>query len=331
MDLNRVKDMKKKTLKIAVVALAALMALVLLTYAGLWIARAITYRTYLADKDVVCKIPALRDGFVAQGISYVDGDGGYVYSGYWGEELSLSYINGEDVRVFSLLDETGAIAKGHGGGITVYGDYVYIADNNSLRVYSLSDLLAAKDGDSLACVTRIPVDSQASFCFAQNGKMFVGEFYRPEVYETDMAHAYTTPEGEANRAIVSCYTILEDGMLEEIPDYWISLPSQVQGFVIDENGVIALSRSWGLSSSLIEFYDGMRETGITAPYADKEVPLYYIGAENLMQSIKAPAFSEGLDLVDGRIVISYESACNKYIVGKFFFAYHAESYPIPTK
>lgn len=321
----------KKLLKVAVVAVAALIALVLLAYAGLWIARAITYRTYLADKEVVCKIPALNDGFVAQGISYVDGDGGYLHSGYWGEEISISYIKDKDVRIFKPLDETGKVAEGHGGGITAHGDFVYVADDNSLLVYSLSALLAAKDGDSLACVTRIPVDNQASFCFAQNGKMFVGEFYRPEVYETDKAHAYTTPEGEANRAIVSCYTILEDGTLEEIPDYWISLPAQVQGFAMDENGVIAISRSWGVSSSLIEFYNGMLETGITAHYANKEVPIYYIGSANLMQSIKAPAFSEDLDIVDGRIVISYESACNKYIVGKLFFAYHAESYPIPAK
>lgn len=323
--------MKKKILKILVIAVASLLALILLAYAGLWIARAITYRVYLADKEVACKIPALNDGFVAQGISYVDGDGGYIHSGYWGDEISISYIKDKDVRIFKPLDEAGAVAQGHGGGITVHGEFVYVADDESLLVYSLSALLAAKDGDSLACVARIPVDNQASFCFAENGKMFVGEFFRPEVYETDKAHAYTTPEGEANRAIVSCYTILENGMLEEIPDYWISLPAQVQGFAVNEDGVIAVSRSWGVSSSLIEFYDGILETGLTAHYANKEVPIYYIGSANLIQSMKAPAFSEDLDIVDGRLVISYESACNKYIVGKLFFAYHAESYPIPER
>ena len=41
-----------------------------------------------------------------------------------------------------------------------------------------------------------------------------------------------------------------------------------------------------------------------------------------------PAFSEGLDIVGDRVIISFESACNKYIVGKLFFANKVVSYPI---
>ena len=319
----------KKFLRAFFGVLLILITVLMMAWVGFSVAKYAIYDEYLTDKGDVCTIPALNDGFVAQGIAYLDADGGYIHSGYWGENISVSYVKGDDMRVFIPLDETGKTARGHGGGISAYGDFVYVASDDSLLVYKLADLLAAKDGDSLSCVCRIPVDNQASFCFAENGKMFVGEFYRAEVYEVDRGHAYTTPEGEEHRAIVSCYNILEDGMLEEIPDYWISLPAQVQGFAVNEDGVIAISCSWGLSSSTLSFYTGMKETGKTAPYANKEVPIYYIGSANLIKQVKLPAFSEELDVVGDRVIISYESACNKYIVGKLFFAYNAESYPIP--
>jgi hypothetical protein len=41
-----------------------------------------------------------------------------------------------------------------------------------------------------------------------------------------------------------------------------------------------------------------------------------------------PVFSEGLSIKDGKIVISFESACNKYVIGKLFFATKVVSYPV---
>ena len=203
-----------------------------------------------------------------------------------------------------------------------------MAGDDSLLVYRLSDLLAAKDGGTLSCVMRIPVDNRASFCSASDGKLYVGEFYRAGNYETDASHAFTTPQGEHNRAIVSCYSILEDGSLTSIPDCWISVPGLVQGFAVNK-GVIALSRSWGLSSSSLEFYNGMLDTGKTAPYEGQEVPVYYVGAANLNKQLALPAYSEDLDVKDGKVIISFESACNKYVIGKLFFGFEAASYPFP--
>ena len=105
----------------------------------------------------------------------------------------------------------------------------------------------------------------------------------------------------------------------------------MQGFAV-HNGVIAISRSWGLNSSSIEFYRGMEATDkISAreDYSSKAVPVYYIGEKNLIKTVAAPAFSEDLTVKDGRLIISFESACNKYKIGKIFFATVAGSYPFP--
>ena len=46
-----------------------------------------------------------------------------------------------------------------------------------------------------------------------------------------------------------------------------------------------------------------------------EIPLKVCCQENLIKKIEAPAMSEGIDIVDNKVYILYESACNKY---KFF-------------
>ena len=89
-----------------------------------------------------------------------------------------------------------------------------------------------------------------------------------------------------------------------------------------------LSRSWGLEQSVLEFYDGMRDRGITISVSGREVPLYYLDSTNLKKEVQLPCFSEELCVVGDRVYISFESACNKYIVGKFFFATYIASYPI---
>ena len=216
--------------------------------------------------------------------------------------------------------------------MTATDRYVYIAGDSALLRYDLSEVLAAKAGDRITCLEEIKVDNSASFCFADGDKMYVGEFYRAGNYEIeDTTHHYTTPEGEEHRAIVSCYTIHDDGTLESIPEYWISVPGLVQGFAV-YNGVIAISRSWGLNSSSIEFYRGMEATDKVSAredYSSKVVPVYYIGEKNHIKTVAAPAFSEDLTVKDGRLIVSFESACNKYKIGKIFFATVAGSYPFP--
>ena len=48
------------------------------------------------------------------------------------------------------------------------------------------------------------------------------------------------------------------------------------------------------------------------------------------KSMAMPAFSEGLAILnDGRVAVSFESACNKYIIGKLFFATNVVAFQVP--
>ena len=317
----------KKLGKILLIALISLVALLLLVWVGLWIARAIVYHDYVSHKETESKIPALSDGFVPQGLAHAEDDV-YLHSGYNGDAMEIHVTVGKEQKEIIPVDKDGKVWEGHGGGISRAGNFVYVANDGMLIIFDYNALLNAKDGDCVTNVGTFTVDTDASFCFADETHIYVGEFYRPVVYETDPGQHYTTPAGDENKAIVSCYALLEDGAIaDKYPLYSISIRSQVQGFAVKDN-VFILSSSWGVSSSKLDFYRGLGYDGETISISGMEVPLYYLDSSNHVKTVTMPAFSEGLDVVGDRVIISFESACDKYIIGKLFFANKVVSYPI---
>ncbi len=318
-----------KYLKISIIVLGSILAFVLLVWGGLWIARAIVYSDYLSEKETVCEIPALGDGFVPQGLATAE-KGVYLHSGYDGKthDLRLFWVTEEETREIIPLDENGKRWEGHGGGIAWAGEFVYVASEEKLIVFSYDDFKNAKDGAKVKSLGTVAVDTAASFCFSDGTFLYVGEFYRAEDYETDPSHHFTTPDGTENRALMSAYPLHADGSLADVyPTYSLSIPHQVQGFAT-KDGKIILSRSWGLSSSKLDFYGGMTDSGQTIDVSGKRVPLYYLDSTTFDKNVRLPAFSEGLAIEGDRVLITFESACNKYIVGKLFFANKVVSYPI---
>ena len=317
----------KKLGKILLIILASLISLVLLFWVGLWIARAIVYHDYVSNKETVSKIPALSDGFVPQGLACAEDDV-YLHSGYNGDAMQIHLTVGKEEKEIVPVGDTGKVWEGHGGGIARTGDFVYVASESKLIIFRYADLKNAKNGDRVASIGIFKVDTKASFCFADDTHIYVGEFYRAESYETDKDHHFVTPTGDSHKAIVSCYALASDGSLaDEYPVYSISIRDQVQGFAVKDD-VFVLSSSWGVSTSKLDFYNGKKDTGTMINVSGKEVPLYYLDSSNHEKTVNMPAFSEGLDVVGDRVIISFESACNKYIVGKLFFADKVVSYPL---
>ena len=320
----------KVILKVLCIVLASVIALFLLAWGSLHVAKFIIYSDYYAQGEQVSKIPALNKGFVPQGLDYDPETDTYIHSGYNGEKAELYLVTGKETKAIVLLTQEGEQAKGHAGGVTRAGDYLYISDNHAegdgkvgyLRIYRFSDIWNAKDGDSVKAIGQFTVDTSASFCFSDDDYIYVGEFYRPEAYETKKEHYFTTPAGDENKAILSAFPLDENGLIADgaKPAFCVSITSQVQGFAVTEDGKVMLSRSWGLTPSYMEFHEAWKDSGKTINTMDVDVPLYYLDSTTRTENMKMPCFSEGLALVDGKVVVSFESACNKYIVGKFFFA-----------
>ena len=315
--------------KILLHVLFVLILLLLLAWVGLLVAKTVVYPDYMKNKEAVCTLPDIHKGYVPQGLDHVEGDT-YLLSGYHDHDMLSLYVshNGESKQILPV-DKDGKLMESHGGGVTSVKDFVYVTDESELIIFSLTDLKNAKDGDKVACIGTFPVDTAASFCFADGNKLYVGEFYYADHYEIDLTHSYTTPAGDTHRALISCYPLSEDGSIADTyPLYSISVTSMVQGFAVKGDTFI-ISRSWGLNSSKLEFYAGLKDAQTTIGVSGKDVPLYYLDSTNLEKTVMMPAFSEDLDIVGDRVIVSFESACNKYIVGKLFWADKVISYPIP--
>lgn len=317
-----------KKSKIFLIVIFSVIGFLFLIWLGLNFSKYLIYRDYMSQRENVCDIPDLNSGFTPQGIGYSTETDSYLMTGYDGDNIVLYIIKDNQPKKLNLADENGDILKGHGGGVTCVGNYVYVADGGYLYVFNFSDIQIYKNEDKISCIKKVSVDNKASFCFSDENYIYVGEFYRKGNYETDSSHYYTTPSGEEHKAIVLCYDLNKNGEISEnYPEYSISVTDLVQGIAVKDD-IVILSRSWGLSSSTLEFYDGIKDSGKTVSVSGKSVPLYYIDSTNLRKSVSLPFFSEDLTVVNNRVVINFESACNKYMVGKLFFATKATSYPI---
>lgn len=316
-------------LKVLGITLASLVGLILALWLVLAIIRGCSYGEYLDVRKTVCTIPDIHSGFVPQGLGYSKETETYIMSGYNGANDTVFYLVKDDVATrVRLKNSDGTDMKGHGGGVTCTKDYVYISNGSALHIFSLAELQAA-DGP-VAAKGKFAVDNRASFCFSDDNYVYVGEFYRPGNYATDESHWYVTPNGETNRAIVSCYPLNESGAIDgEFPQFSISVTDQVQGFAISGDTVI-VSRSYGLAPSYMDYHT-IVDSGTTIAVSGAEVPLYYIDSATRFKSVTMPSFSEDLVIVDNRVLVTNESACNKYIVGKLFFADKVMSLPIYSK
>ena len=305
------KRILKFTLKIALAALAGILALLILTVGVLNIAKFVIYSEYYSAKDNLCKNPGLSDGFVCQGICAVDETDRILVSGYMKDKTaSRIYVTDtEDNAYFVKLSKNGKDFTGHAGGISMNEDTVYIANGSRLYFFSLSALLDANEGDTVEIGEGVAVNNSASFCYADEKYVYVGEFHDGGKYVTE--HPYETAEG-THCAIVCRYT--HDNL--ENPDKIYSIRDKVQGICFTPDGKVVLSTSYGLKDSHYYVYNeaDAKDSGKTLDGA----PVYYL--EDCLRDIKGPAMAEGLDYLDGRIITLTESASDKYIFGKFFFA-----------
>ncbi len=301
----------KKLLKAVAIILAVIIGAAVLFWGGLNIAKFFIYSEYYDLNSNLCKNPGLSDGFVCQGITADNENGLILVSGYMKDHSpSRIYVtNEENEDYFVTVNENGKAYDGHAGGIAYHNSKVYLAGEDAVRVIEMSDILNAENGTAVDAVEVIPVNNQASFAFADNDYLYVGEFHDGDSYVTE--HPYETPEGK-NFAIVSRYSYSD----LTTPDLVYSIRNKVQGFCITEDGKIVLSTSFGLNDSYFYVYDlaDAKDSGEVLDGA----PVYFLG--ECTKEIKAPAMSEGLAVYDGKVITLFESACDKYIFGKFFFA-----------
>ena len=309
-----IKFILKLICKILAIILGAAVTLALVTLIGLNAAKFFIYSDYYQIKEDVCKNPGLSDGFVCQGICAYEREGGDVIlvSGYMKDKsASRIYVTTtENESYYVLLASGGEKFTGHAGGISVLGENIYLANGKKVYTIPLASVLSAKGGDVIDVGEGAAVNNNASFIYSDGKYLYVGEFHDGGAYVVE-GHENETAEG-THYAICSVY---EAGKFE-VPVRVYSIRNKVQGICFTSSGKVVLSTSYGLSDSVYYVYD--LESATDSQKTFDSAPLYYL--DRLEREIKGPAMAEGLDEYNGRIITLTESASDKYIFGKFFFA-----------
>ena len=297
-----------KGAKIAIIVTGSVVGALALTWAGANILKYPIYADYWSRQHDLYEIPGLNEGKVPQGCAY-DKQKKVVYTTSYSSDGSYVYVVSDNGSIAHPLKSKGEIYTGHAGGISTSGSYAFIANDDRIYTIKTADLNDA-ELQYIDIGEGIKVNNQASFTFADENYLWVGEFNNDNQYVTEH------PVGN-NKAIITKYNLSDfyPGSAGACPVEIISIPNEVQGCAFFDNTMV-LSTSWALNSSKFLVYnthdfddsfskiDGLN---VKVPSKDPKV-------------IKAPMMMEDLDVYDdGTIITLTESACNKYILGKFLF------------
>ena len=273
------------------------------------------YKDYYSNLTKLCKNPGLNEDYIPQGITFFDNK--IITVGYMKNQTnSRIYVidsKTNEEKYFKLISN-GKDLLGHTGGIQYLNGFLYLADEGT-GIYKIPiNSLNKNSSTTIDIGTPTKVNSNSSFVFGRDNYLYVGEFHRNADYECTNIIEHN---GKINYAIVEKYNVNDFTTPVEI----YSIPDQIQGFCIKNDGTIILSSSWGISSSKFYIYEPKNVIKTRQSYNNSEV--YFL--DEPTKTIKAPAMSEDLDIIfendnSETILTMFESASNKYFFGKFFFA-----------
>ena len=273
------------------------------------------YKDYYSNLTKLCKNPGLNEDYIPQGITFFDNK--IITVGYMKNQTnSRIYVidsKTNEEKHFKLISN-GKDFLGHTGGIQYLNGFLYLADEGT-GIYKIpTNSLNKNSSTTIDIGTPTKVNSNSSFVFGRDNYLYVGEFHRNTDYECTNIIEHN---GKINYAIVEKYNVNDFTTPVEI----YSIPDQIQGFCIKDDGTIILSSSWGISSSKFYIYEPESVIKTRQSYNNSKVSFL----DEPTKIIKAPAMSEDLDIIfendnSETILTMFESASNKYFFGKFFFA-----------
>lgn len=297
--------------KVLGIILGSIVALFVIVILGLNLAKFAIYSEYYSIETEYCPNPGISDGFVQQGIASVDGSGLTLVCGYMKDKTQSSRIyvcDSKEVKHYVNLMNVKKPYTGHAGGLATDGNNIYIANGSKIYTIDLAEVLRSENGAEIQIGKGTPVNNNASFVFCDQEYLYVGEFNYGDSYKC--SHLYQTKEG-LHKAIVTKYSL--NDLTTPLKIY--SIRDKVQGIAFVD-GYVVMSTSYGVADSVYYIYNEADafDSGETLDGAK----VYYL--EECIKEFNGPAMGEDLDVYNGKIMTLTESASDKYIFGKFFFA-----------
>lgn len=270
----------------------------------------IYFNPFFSVRKTIIHNPGLKDGLVPQGLTY-DSDNDFFYTcGYMTNPELASRIYQVDKKTktekyYELYSENKPFL-GHTGGLQYHEGQFFLADEGTgLYVFTLPHNQQQKIID---IGKPLSVNNHSSFVFAKDTFLYVGEFNDDEKYACTNSITY---EGITHKAIVTKYALSD--LTTPLTIY--SIPNQIQGFALLDDGTIVLSKSYGLSPSNYIVYNTDSQIPTNQHYDN--APVYFLAKPSKI--IEGLPMSEDLDIKDGKVIAMVESACKKYFFGNLYF------------
>ncbi len=322
---NGINQIKKSHFALAIIMIIVFVAFTIFAFIYYF---GEDYSEFNATAREEFEVVGLADGLVPQGFTNYHestSEGKFFVGGYMtdGSASRVYVVNAEtyETEKYFILayyeDDTIVDYTGHCGGLVTDGNGFWFSGDGLVYYFSYDKINSVENGGQIIADSYFMAPNGADFLAIYNNVLLVGEFHRDGNYDTSTTHHIETSNG-TNYAVTFAYDINTTNTsgcgLEDLnPEYAISTPSLVQGMVIT-NDMIILSTSYSLPSSTIYFYENIinQVTPESRQYDNitEEVQTYIL--DTPVKTIKAPSMSEEIVVLDGRLYILFENACNKY-------------------
>ncbi len=275
-----------------------------------------------------CKVPGLEDGFIPQGICFVDKMDMFAISGYMpndsdgNEQFSRIYFINPETDESSMFIIDGF--TGHAGGIACDGNDLWISSGGSSssngKIYHFTvDMFTGESGSSVNYDGYFSVPVKGSVLYCDGERLWVSEFYNndKDSNKVNKEHHIST-----NHAWSCGYDLpLEvDYSAKEklVPDVVLSIPDKVQGMSITDDNEVVFSTSYGRrNDSRLHIYENYTQWNTdTVTVFDTDVQLYIAKRKNRILRFRMPTLMEGLDYHDGNLYVIFESGAQTYADAK---------------
>lgn len=321
----------KRGLIITLKVIASILIIIAILLIGIRVGEKFAFASFYNNAKRELPIPGVNDGYVGQGLDYIEDKEVFITCGYSakkGEASSVYVMNADGTNSkCTLLKEDGSAYTGHTGGVAHYKDYCYITGADGCDVFALSDILTKSEAKKIGEI-KSPTGHDPAYVTIHGGKLYEGSFYRAGNYETPDNERITTPYGDENKALIYVYDLDDNApfAVNQTPVAAYSTTGLVQGMAFTDKQIV-LSTSYGLAASHLKYYDLSKlPQPAQTTVGNYTLDMYYLDGSCLEKDVTAPPMSEEIVYKDGRLFIMTESASDKYIFGKFMSGRYMYSY-----
>ncbi len=281
-------------------------------------------KDYYKKTKKIVSIPEISSGFIPQGIAIDENSEKLLLTGYFGDgdasPLFVIDMSDGSSKKIHMTFGNGKEFKGHAGGLSVYGDKLYIAGSTQycMFYYNLVDIIEAEDGSCLPFSGRVDLKNdddylRVSFTAVDNNLLYAGEFHKSPLFYTHRSHKITY-EGTVQKGYLFGFKVDDSNMV--LPECVFSISDKAQGACFYGDNLY-ISRSNGfLPSQIMTFSLKDIKTSQKQRILGMDVPLY-VASEALAKKITLiPPMSEEIYAYEDQMYIVYEAAANRYRIGK---------------